>query len=104
LKKNAPDYLPNIEDVQPNGQRSYRFWQRGGGYDRTMRSVRDIHEKIRYIHHNPVKRGLVAKPCDYRWSSALAWESGVDEPLAIDRDSVPTLTLLDDDVNSDLLH
>ena len=103
LKNHAPDFLPTIEDVQPNGKRSYRFWQRGGGYDRNLRSVRDIHEKIYYIHQNPVTRGLVSKPCDYLWSSAKAWETGVDQPLSIDRTSVPTLTRLDDRLNSKLM-
>jgi putative transposase len=26
-------------------------------------------EKLRYMHDNPVKRGLVAAPEDWRWSS-----------------------------------
>ena len=26
-------------------------------------------EKLRYMHRNPVKRGLVATPEDWRWSS-----------------------------------
>ncbi|QDV72496.1 REP-associated tyrosine transposase [Botrimarina mediterranea] len=99
LKNNSPDYLPNLLDRQPNGKASYRFWQRGGGYDRNLRSVRDIHEKIAYIHDNPVRRGLVAKPSDWRWSSAAAWNTGIDLPLGIDRDRVPTLTLLDDAVD-----
>ena len=103
LKVNAPEYLPTIEDVQPNGKRSYRFWQRGGGYDRNLRSVRDIHEKINYVHQNPVTRGLVSKPSDYKWSSAKAWETGIDFPLSLDRDSVPPLTNLDDRIDSKLM-
>ena len=103
LKKNAPDYLATIEDVQPNGKRRHRFWQRGGGYDRNLRSVRDIHEKMSCIHQNPVTRGLTEIAEDYFWSSAKAWETGVDEPLSIDRDSVPTLTIQDDSVNSKLM-
>ena len=51
-------FLSRLEDTQPNGTRSYRFWQRGGGYDRNLRSVPDIYEKIEYIHANPVRRGL----------------------------------------------
>jgi putative transposase len=94
LRENSPDYLPTIEDVQPNGKRTFRFWQRGGGYDRNLRSVRDIHEKILYIHQNPVARGLAPRSTDYRWSSAKAWETGVNNPLSIDRESVPSLTIL----------
>ena len=103
LKGNAAEYLPTIEDVQPNGKRTYRFWQRGGGYDRNLRSVRDIHEKLAYIHQNPVNRGLVPQSVDFHWSSANAWESGVDLPLSIDRDSVPPLTIQDDRLDSKLM-
>lgn len=95
LRVNAPEYLPNLLDQQPNGKASYRFWQRGGGYDRNLRSIRDIHEKIAYVHQNPVRRGLTQAATDWHWSSAAAWQHGIDTPLAINRESVPTLTILD---------
>ena len=103
LKTNASEFLPTIEDAQPSGKRSYRFWQRGGGYDRNLRSVRDIHEKIRYVNRNPVTRGLVDDPTKWKWSSAAAWELGHDEPLRIDRSSLPALSNLDDSFNSGLM-
>jgi len=96
LRDNAPEYLPQLCDRQPNGRQSFRFWQRGGGYDRNLRSVRDIHEKIAYTHLNPVRRGLVATEADWRWSSAAAWRTGVDEPLKIERESLPSLTIRDE--------
>ena len=73
---------------------SYRFWQRGGGYDRNLRSVADVHEKIHYVHNNPVRCGLVAKASLWPWSSCHAWETGTGQPIAIDRDSVPRLVVL----------
>lgn len=91
LKEGNPAALARLLDVQPNGQRHYRFWQRGGGYDRNMRDVAETHEKLCYLHHNPVRRGLAAKPEDWPWSSAKAWLTGVDEPLKIDRESFPVL-------------
>ncbi|ADB15740.1 protein of unknown function DUF1568 [Pirellula staleyi DSM 6068] len=91
LHQNAPDFLHCLEDLQPNGSGTYRFWQRGGGYDRNLRSTRDVHEKLSYIHENPVRRGLVLKAEDWKWSSALAWQTGIDEPLRIDRENVPRL-------------
>ena len=93
LKKEAPQFLFRMLDVQPNGDRAYRFWERGGGYDRNLRSVRDTHEKLHYIHNNPVRRELVARPEDWPWSSARAWATGADEPLKIDRESFPVLNL-----------
>jgi putative transposase len=103
LQQYSPEFLDELVDLQPNGRKAHRFWQRGGGYDRNLRSVRDIHEKIRYVHDNPVRRGLVTLAVDWPWSSARAWASSGDEPLPIDRDSVPRLSVLDDSIGSSLL-
>jgi putative transposase len=90
LRKHAPEQLATLT-AGSEGRRTYRFWQPGGGYDRNMRSIRDIHEKLRYIHNNPVTRKLVTRPQEWGWSSARAWATGTDEPLAIDRESLPIL-------------
>jgi len=42
---------------------------------------------------NPVRRRLVTRPDDWPQPSAPAWSTGVDEPLRIDRDSLPPLEL-----------
>src|SRR5580698_5900543 len=44
------------------------FWQKRY-YDRNVRSVREFGIKLRYLHRNPVKRGLVCDPGDWKWSS-----------------------------------
>ena len=41
------------------------FWQRGGGYDRNIVSDDEFDEKVGYIHMNPVRAGLAAKPTDW---------------------------------------
>ena len=41
-------------------------------------------EKVRYIHRNPVTRGLVAKPEDYRWSSFNHYAIGEPGRIAIE--------------------
>jgi hypothetical protein len=47
--------------------------------------VRDYHEftvKLRYLHRNPVERGLVVNPEDWKWSSYRHYalrETGVVE-------------------------
>jgi putative transposase len=46
----------------------YRVWQRGG-YDLNIWSEKKRLEKLNYMHNNPVKRGLVAQPGDWPWSS-----------------------------------
>ena len=87
LRVNDPGFLPRLADSRGD----YHLWLPGGGHDRNLRSVADVHEKIVYIHNNPVRRGLVSRPEDWPWSSYRAWRDGVDEPLRIDRQSLPPL-------------
>ena len=42
-------------------------------------------EKLRYIHRNPVQRGLVERPEDWKWSSFRHYISG--EPGAVEIES-----------------
>lgn len=44
------------------------LWQKRY-YDHNVRTYESFIGKLRYIHRNPVKRGLVQKPEDWRWSS-----------------------------------
>ena len=44
------------------------FWQKRY-YDRNVCDEREFREKLRYIHCNPVKRGLVLEAGDWPWSS-----------------------------------
>ena len=41
-------------------------WQEES-FDHALRSAESLKEKIEYIRQNPVRRGLVARPEDYRW-------------------------------------
>jgi putative transposase len=45
-----------------------RFWQRRY-YDFNVCSSDKRVEKLRYMHRNPVRRGLAEKPEDWLWSS-----------------------------------
>ncbi len=51
------------------------FWQ-ARYYDFNVWSEKKFVEKLRYIHRNPVKRGLVARPGDWRWSSFRHYAMG----------------------------
>jgi putative transposase len=51
-----------------NGPEKHAFWQKRY-YDHNVRSHQSFANKLDYIHRNPVKRGLVAKPEDWAWSS-----------------------------------
>jgi putative transposase len=61
-----------------------KFWQTRY-YDFNTFTTGKFVEKVQYIHRNPVTRGLVTKPENYRWSSFNHYSSG--EPTTIQIDS-----------------
>ena len=52
------------------------FWQKRY-YDRNVRG-KEFREKLRYIHRNPVKRTLAARPEGWKWSSYRHYLTGED--------------------------
>jgi len=78
-----------MADVQPNGDVLYRFWQRGGGYDRNSTEPTTIWSQIDYIHANPMRKKLCTHPHDWYWSSAGVHAGLREGPISIDRDSLP---------------
>ena len=62
-----------------------RFWLPGGGYDRNIFTDEELEEKIKYIHHNPVRRGLVERAIEWPWSSAR-WYAGIRRPGDLEMD------------------
>ena len=61
----------------------WRFWQRRF-YDFNVRTRRKSVEKLKYIHRNPVVRGLVARPEDWPWSSFRHYAMGEIGPVEIE--------------------
>jgi putative transposase len=51
------------------------FWQ-SRYYDFNVYTDKKRIEKLRYMHRNPVKRGLVEKPYQWRWSSFRHYLTG----------------------------
>jgi putative transposase len=49
-----------------------------------VHSERKRIEKLRYLHRNPVSRGLVANPEDWEWSSFRHYATGVDGVVEIE--------------------
>jgi len=64
------------------GEREH-FWQ-ARYYDFNVWSASKIREKLRYMHRNPVKRGLVEKPEDWPWSSFRHYLSGEECAVEIE--------------------
>ena len=61
------------------GHEGSHFWQRRY-YDRNVRDNSEFFEALKYIHRNPVRRGLVGNREDWLWSSYLCYafnEQGV---------------------------
>jgi len=53
-------------------------------YDFNVSSEAKRVEKLRYVHRNPVKRGLVERPEDWRWSSFRHYVSGIEGVVEIE--------------------
>ena len=84
LRSEKPDMLEQLVVSRPSGRIEHRFWMQGGGYDRNLTSIDTVRVAVSYIHANPVRRGLVGRDIDWRWSSA-GWYAGLkDQPIEID--------------------
>ncbi len=64
-------------------ERATPLWQKRY-YDHNLRNYESFVEKLRYIHRNPVKRGLVERPEDWRWSSFRHYATAEIGPLEIE--------------------
>ena len=69
-------YAGSIDPTEP-------VWQ-AGSYDFNLFTEEKTEEKLVDMHQNPVKAGLVERPCDWTWSSARFYEAGqsVGVPVA----------------------
>jgi putative transposase len=68
------------------------FWQTRY-YDFNVRTERKRIEKLRYIHRNPVKRGLVESPEQWPWSSFRQYSTGVKGTVKISLPWAPDLSV-----------
>ena len=59
------------------------FWQKRY-YDFNVRTYDQFLEKLRYIHRNPVKSGLCARPEDWPWSSFRHYATGFEGRVEIE--------------------
>jgi putative transposase len=59
------------------------FWQTRF-YDFLVHNEEKRVEKLRYMHRNPVVRGLVVKPEDWAWSSFRHYATGVEGRVEIE--------------------
>jgi putative transposase len=67
LKQNVSRKLKDVDGGQ--------LWQRRY-YDFNVRTDKKKIEKLKYIHRNPIARGLVENPEDWKWSSFSHYLTG----------------------------
>ena len=63
--------------------REGHFWQ-AHHYDFNVSTHEKFVEKLRYIHRNPVIRGLATKPEDWNWSSFRHYQTGLHGSVEIE--------------------
>ena len=61
----------------------YQVWQEGS-HPQAIVSDEMLEQKLEYLHNNPVKRGMVASPEHWRYSSAHEWLGGAEPVLRCD--------------------
>src|SRR5271157_163443 len=66
-----------------SGDFPQHFWQKRY-YDFNVRNYRQFVEKLRYIHRNPVKRGLCERPEDWEYSSFRHYATGCERHVEIE--------------------
>jgi putative transposase len=64
-----------LHKVPHKVDRTYQVWQEGS-HPEIIQSVEMLRQKIEYIHLNPVRRGYVDNPVDWRYSSARNYAGG----------------------------
>lgn len=65
----------NREDGRPGRQTWHEYW------DTCIDNERSFWARVNYIHHNPVKHGLVSHPSQYPFSSYSRWDAETDIDL-----------------------
>ena len=76
LKKTNQQYLKQFKVDKID--RTYQFWKRYA-LSIELFTEKVFLQKMKYIHHNPVKAGICKKAADYKYSSAKFYDVGRDE-------------------------
>jgi putative transposase len=80
LRTRSPLQQPSLWEAMEDAH----IWQKRF-YDFVVLSEKKKLEKLRYIHRNPVRRGLVLAPEQWKWSSYLHYATGELGPVFIDQ-------------------
>jgi REP-associated tyrosine transposase len=87
--------VSSTRQINSRRKEAGRLWQ-GRFFDWALRTVREYNRAVEYIHLNPVRRGLAAKPEDWPWSSVREYSGSIQGEstrhpyLPIDRVLLPS--------------
>ena len=90
LRRRGRGTDPRQQELFVREEWAPHFWQRRY-YDFNVRTAKKQTEKLQYMHRNPLKRGLVVKPEDWRWSSYRGYAFG--EPGLVALNTWPKIAL-----------
>ena len=62
----------------------YQFWQHGY-HPIMLDNTEKLHQRLNYLHENPVRAGIVWRPDDYKYSSAIDYYTALPGLLPIVR-------------------
>jgi putative transposase len=69
LAEQSPQLLGRLRSQQ-GGRTTYDLWQLTTGQNRNVDFSRPVRPLIDHLHENPVRKGLVMEPLEWKWSSA----------------------------------
>lgn len=75
LQRNHPDVLNRFKVNAKD--REYQFWERNA-LSVELKNHKIFLQKVRYVHENPIRAGICKLPEEYKYSSALFYETGID--------------------------
>lgn len=84
ILKNIIVTEPHVAEIFKQDNGGYEFWEKSN-MPIIIESEEMFHQKLLYIHDNPVRKGYVREGEDYVWSSAKYYETGIQEYIGIDR-------------------
>ena len=87
LKADQKDWLLNqlnYYKLKHKVRSDYQLWQEGF-HPQIIYSEIVFRQKVDYIHYNPVRRGLVTEPQNWRYSSAASYILGIKGELEIEK-------------------
>ncbi|MCG8409428.1 MAG: hypothetical protein MI923_29840 [Phycisphaerales bacterium] len=82
-RKTVLSWLAESAELARSARGEFSLWR--PGFDpRAIYSHKVFKQKLDYLHHNPVRKGLVSRPQDWWYSSASFYEGSEDVCLAVD--------------------